>query len=497
MTPQPRRAGFVLLPVVLLLSLVATAAFLGQRETGLASAVARGATDRDKAVYTAEAGLQRAISHMHTKGCSGSYPLYFFSALQDMSFDGGRYYAYANRSSGSPVTISSIGTYDDAQVTLTREDVPMHQASATTMTLQPAAEGIDTYVKDSGSMNYGSATTLLATAGTTYPMSRFDLAAIPAGAHVTSATLSAYASSGSGSGAVAAHRVMRDWTEAATWTSSDGTTAWTQAGGDVNSQALASATFTAAGNWLAWDLTSMVDKWVKGSLPNQGVQLRAAAGVTGLQIASSDSASASQRPKLAVTFLPPCGWTSPDTTLTLGPTADVDVNFDIPTTNFGAEPDLYVSKKIEARALLQFDVSGVAAGKLVKSAMLRLYFTRVTDDGDAATQTSDAAQLNVHALTKSWKELEATWRRRIIGGNWTTQGGDYRSTAVTTTTVADNTTPGRWVEFQVKTVVQEWVDGVTVNNGLIVILPGSSDDELIFNSRQAATNPPQLVVTYQ
>ena len=45
-------------------------------------------------------------------------------------------------------------------------------------------------------------------------------------------------------------------------------------------------------------------------------------------------------------------------------------------------------------------------------------------------------------------------------------------------------------------LVQEWADGVTVNNGLILVLPTSSSDELIFNSREALVNMPQLVVTY-
>lgn len=487
----------MLLPVVLLLALVATAAFVGQRETGLASAVARGATDRDKATYAAEAGLQRVVSNMHTKGCAGSYPIFLFSALQDNAFDGARYYAYANKTSGSPVTITSTGTYGDAQVTLTRTDVPMHQAAATTMTLQPAAEGIDTYLQSGSSANNGSAATLAAAAGVTQPLLRFDLGAIPAGAHVTAASLSAYASGGSGSGAVAAHRVTRDWTEAATWASGDGTTAWTQAGGDVNAQALASASFTSAGTWLAWDLTTMVDRWVKGSLPNQGVQLRAAAGVTGLQFASSDSATAAQRPKLAVTFLPPCGWTPPDTTVTLGPTADTDIDYNFSGTNFGAEPDLYLSKLYPANSALQFDLSGIAAGKVVKSATLRLYLGKLTVSGASATTTTKNLVLEVHALTKAWKELEATWRRRITGSNWTTQGGDYRSTATTAPTLASGTSTGTWVEFSVGPLVQEWVDGVTTNNGLILVLPTISNEELIFNSREAASNAPQLVVTYQ
>ena len=100
-------------------------------------------------------------------------------------------------------------------------------------------------------------------------------------------------------------------------------------------------------------------------------------------------------------------------------------------------------------------------------------------------------------MTKAWKELEAHWVRRIIGTNWTTQGGDYVSAAVTTKSLPKDSTPGVWLEFTVTPLVQEWVDGVTANNGLILTLPTSSTEELIFNSREAASNRPELVVTYQ
>lgn len=493
---RQRCAGFILLPVVLLLTLVAAMAYLGNRETGLSSAIAGGTTDQDKARYAAEAGLHRAIVQMHAKGCGGTYPIFLFSPAQDNAFDGATYNAYVGPGSGSPVTITSTGTYGDASITLTRQNVPMHLATTTTITLQPGPEGFDTYLKDTGG-NYSSSDSLVAKPGTSTPLVRFDLTAIPAGSHVTNATLSAYAIGAGGSGSVALHRVTRDWTEAASWTTSDGSTAWSQPGGDAHPDAVVSSPFGGVNTWMSWDLTALADKWVKGSLPNQGLQVRAGAGISSLTLVSSDSSTPSQRPKLTVSFQPPCGWVPPEVTVTLAPTADTDIDYDIPTTNFGSQPDLYLSKGYEAHPLLQFDLSGISAGRTVKSATLRLYFNTLQVNAKSASKTTKNLTLNVHALTKSWKELEATWKIRLTGTNWTTQGGDYRSTSVTSMALAKNSTPGVWLEFDVTPLVQEWVDGVTANNGLILETPTSSTEELIFASREGASNPPELVVTYK
>ena len=128
---------------------------------------------------------------------------------------------------------------------------------------------------------------------------------------------------------------------------------------------------------------------------------------------------------------------------------------------------------------------------------MRLYFGALNVNTVSASKTTKNLTLNVHAVTKSWKELEATWKKRLVSSNWTTQGGDYRSTSVTSMTLSTNSTPGTWLEFDVRPLVQEWVDGVTANNGLILETPTSSTEELIFNSREAASNPPELVVTYK
>lgn len=497
--PARRSGGFILLPVALLLALVAATAFLGHRETALSSAQAQGSGDADKARYAAEAGLHRAIVQMHGKGCGGSYPVPLFGPVKDTAFDGASYYASAWPLSGSPVEITSVGSYGDATITLTRSNVPMHQASAVTMTLQPASEGIDSYLVAGSTAGNASKPTLLGTPGSAYPVLRFNLSAIPSGSHVTSATLSTYAEAGSGTGPVALHRLLRDWTPDVNWTTSDGSSAWASVGGDLHPSAVATASFGGAGRWLDWDITGLADRWLKGSVPNQGVQIRPGAPISSLTLTSSDGNTAAQRPRLAVTFLPPCGWTPPGTTVTLAPTADTDIDSGALTLlqNFGAQPDLYLSEGTLARPLLRFDLSGIAAGKTVRSATLRLYLGAVTVAGLQATKTSKTLTLDVHAVSKAWEELQATWLKRLTSKSWAASGGDYAGTAIASRSLPGGSASGQWIEFTLTSQVQDWVDDAKANNGVILLLPTNSTEELIFNSREAAGNRPELIVTYE
>jgi N-acetylneuraminic acid mutarotase len=65
--------------------------------------------------------------------------------------------------------------------------------------------------------------------------------------------------------------------------------------------------------------------------------------------------------------------------------------------------------------------------------------------------------------------------------------------ATSTSPLASGFTSG-WIDFDLKALVQEWVDGVRVNNGL-VIYTGVSD-QFSINSRENSANKPQLIVTY-
>jgi N-acetylneuraminic acid mutarotase/Tfp pilus assembly protein PilX len=65
------------------------------------------------------------------------------------------------------------------------------------------------------------------------------------------------------------------------------------------------------------------------------------------------------------------------------------------------------------------------------------------------------------------------------------------STSVTP--LAANFTNG-WINFELKPLVQEWVDGVRINNGVVIYT--DVPDQFSINSRENSTKNPQLIVTY-
>lgn len=221
---------------------------------------------------------------------------------------------------------------------------------ATTVTFQ---EGVDGYAGTSdtriyyGSVcsacdeNHGSVTWIVSvlpySEGGNWRSStliKFDLSSIPAGSTISSATLSLKTTDLGSDGYspnISAFRVFKPWTEAGAtgndWvaTASEWTTPMADNASDSGSdnsgdgtgydrKSTAESTVNYPGwtnidyIWKDWTLsTSLVSGWVNGTITNNGVLMR---GVTANQSkdiiwTSSESATASDHPKLTVTYTAP------------------------------------------------------------------------------------------------------------------------------------------------------------------------------------------------
>jgi hypothetical protein len=174
--------------------------------------------------------------------------------------------------------------------------------------------------------------------------------------------------------------------------------------------------------------------------------------------------------------------------------------------NFGASTTIVLKGAAsESRNILQFDTSIIPPGTVIVSATLRMSVTVTTG------LTANPKVINAYAVTQAWVEGTktgnppadgATWNKSD-GTNWTTTGGTYRlplesgatDEATTTSPPAAGFTTG-WLTWNLTALAQEWVDGVTANNGAILVSTVADSMTIASRENVTAANRPQLVISY-
>ncbi|MBM4430209.1 MAG: DNRLRE domain-containing protein, partial [Chloroflexi bacterium] len=392
----------------------------------------------------------------------------------------------------------------------------------------------------------------------------FDLSSIPAGAVVTQASLQLYAIGWSGSNlSLGAYAVLRDVELCqTTWNLARTGQSWAIPGcnGSTDRRGTPENSVTTSGiyQWYEFDITSLVQDWVYGDVANCGLLLRgtSATSTSSFRFASSESGTASQRPKLVVTYR--CGGSPPATpsptatgvvftptptptgtatrtatrtvtpTITRTPTPtctptsgsppavtptapcsmstvtlqkgsagyggseDTHIYQYAPNTNYCQRDLLEVGYKQQYAALLHFDLSTIPAQALIEQATLHLY---------AVGWSGSNLSLDLYAILRNTQPCQTTWNQAQAGSNWALPGAnaatDRRSvpeSSVTTSGIY------QWYPFDITSLVQEWVEGSLPNNGML--LRGSSSLSTVtfrLASTQYATvsQRPKLVVTYR
>lgn len=331
-TPRARGAGFTLLPVILAMSLVAAIAFLLNRDNVVTNELIGGQSERARARYAAEAGLQAANYAMQAAGCAGVYPT-AATPVTDADFGGASYSAYADAASGSPRSLSSTGGYKGASVTLTRAGVYVYQSPMKTYTRQPGSSGIDTYVEPGNpNRNNGNDTDLRLEASKYEILIKFDLSMFPAGSRIIpwysgglqpGATLALYKKDSGTTTAswIDAQLITRSWVEGngdsgsgATWNRYDGVNNWPSPGVGYDARKIASAAYSGSVGWQVLDITSAAQAWMGTVTSNYGVWLRSSpsgVAIDNAKYTSSDDGASGQRPRAVFNYLLPCGASAP------------------------------------------------------------------------------------------------------------------------------------------------------------------------------------------
>jgi PKD repeat protein len=156
---------------------------------------------------------------------------------------------------------------------------------------------------------------------------------------------------------------------------------------------------------------------------------------------------------------------APSSTVTVTPSADTFINSGASTKNYGTLDTLKVAKSSSGtyRTYLQFNVTGLTG--TVASVKLRLYVTDASPDGGA-----------VHGVTNGWTETGITWDN--APANNATALGNVG--AVST---------GSYVEVGLPSTA------VTGNGTYSFVVRNNNSDAAWYSSKEAAANPPQLVIT--
>ena len=316
---RARAAGFTLLPVVLAMSLIAAIAFLLNRDNGVNANLIGARSDRERARYAAEAGLQAANYAIQANACAGGYPI-SSSPVTDGNFGGAAYSAYANSSSGSPLTLTSTGSYNGASVTLTKASVYAFQSGIQTLTVQPnSAAGKDTAV-DPGSpnSNYGGSNEIRLDGGGAELLIQFDLSPLPAGSRIVpwygAGSLHPGANlmlrrnnAGSATESIYVMLITRSWSvNWATWNWYTFFGWWPSPGVGYDSRPASTNPYLTVASWQSLDLTDAAIAWRNGLYANNGVWIRGGPLVNNAKFALSSDATAANRPKLVVSYLLPC-----------------------------------------------------------------------------------------------------------------------------------------------------------------------------------------------
>ena len=474
---NPQR-GYILLPVVLLITLVASSAFLLNNESALDTGITASNQEAKQAEYVAKAGLQHALWHAGQQGC-GPYT--------DLA--------------GEPLGNHSYTT------TLTTS---LGSTSSYTISVDQ-----DTWIRsDQPTVNKGSDSKLhIRFEGGVIerPMYRYDLSPIAANSNILSATAWFYVSKEHPEGPVDIHLLNADWTE------TDAT--WDTMGDKMNAAIQATIpTQPVAGVWVAVNLTSQVQAWVNGQ-PNFGITLNSLSEGTHGDYASIEAA---EQPYLEVIVgTPPTAPATLQSVGTLGSGISRTLSRDAVTLNqlpshrvlqhgadktddgwitghektwsYGASTILKVNEDGgPQRGILRFDLgSAVPQGARVTAATLELYADSVGGSG----------YVRVYGLQKDWVEGSCsggcsgavTWNTTDGSTNWTTPGSDADSSAIAEVQAGSSST---WHSWDVTSITRQWVSGERPNHGVLIQGEGA---EVVFNSsdHSDANTHPKLILTYR
>lgn len=175
-------------------------------------------------------------------------------------------------------------------------------------------------------------------------------------------------------------------------------------------------------------------------------------------------------------------------------TRDTYINGSSTGTNYGTSTGLNIDGDApETSLLFKWDLSAVPSGATITGVDIL-----VTSSNDTS------ADYEIYECTRDWVETQATWNIYSTGNNWQTagaQGANDRGSTVLGTFEINLNSPGSEFTFSLNAdgvqLVQDWVDGVKNNYGIIIQDYAEADGGDVYSREDGtAARRPKLRVSY-
>lgn len=163
-----------------------------------------------------------------------------------------------------------------------------------------------------------------------------------------------------------------------------------------------------------------------------------------------------------------------------------------PDTNYGASSSLFLDGYDggnDLSSLLRWDISAIPSDAIIESVSINI-----------EVFNPSGSSYSLYELNRAWVENEVTWNQYASAGSWQTAGAlgasDRESTVLATLSPASGSHTIHLNNDGIA-LVQSWVDGSSINHGVIA---GDTDstDGVDFYSSETSTiaNRPKLTVVY-
>ncbi len=351
----------------------------------------------------------------------------------------------------------------------------------------------DTYVRQtSPTENYGSESTLLADGidqdpvngnyGQTQSVLSWDISSIPSNAVVQSVSITLDLSNTS-SQPYSLYQVNNSWTE--------GSAVWDDFSnpGNIGSTVLGMVPADPRGENIGDNIVylnnegiNLVQGWINGSIPNNGILIQNPDTNDGIDINSSEAGTG--RPKLTINYA------FSGMAQSIVANQDSYIRQTSPDTNYGSETELLADgvdqdpvngKFGETKSVISWDVSVIPSDAVIQSVTLTI---------DMSNTSGEAYHL--YAVNSSWSEGTVAWNDLNDPSNIGTTVLGMVPADPRGENIGDNV-----VQFNTDGVslVQSWVDGSISNNGIVIGNPANKDG-IDFSSREVASSGPKLTINY-